>query len=94
MSFVVCLFCRKMSKFIGKLKRVASSRSTRSSSSRASADMQIDDPSPRCGGQSRRGKSAGCVLQLLLADCTELMVPACYCDPSRWPATIAAAADG
>ena len=59
-----------------------------------SSDIQIDGPSPRCGGQSRRGKPAGCVLQLLLADCTELMVPACYCDPSRWPATIAAAVHG
>ena len=59
-----------------------------------SSDMQIDDPSPRCGGQSRRGKLTGCVLQLLLVDCTELMVPACYCDPSRWLATIVAAADG
>ena len=35
-----------MSKFIGKLKRAASSHSTRSSSSIASTDMQIDDPSP------------------------------------------------
>jgi hypothetical protein len=35
-----------MSKFASKLKRAASSRSTRSSSSRGSADLQIDVPSP------------------------------------------------
>jgi hypothetical protein len=44
---VLCLFCRKMSKLVGKLKRVASFRSTRSSSSRGSTDMQIDTIS-RC----------------------------------------------
>ena len=35
-----------MSKFSGKLKRAGSSRSTRSSYSRVSTDMQIDVPSP------------------------------------------------
>ena len=35
-----------MSKYLGKLKRTTSSRSMRSSSSRVSADMQIDVPSP------------------------------------------------
>ena len=53
MSCVVCLFCRKMSKYLGKLKRAASFRSTRSSSSRGNADMQIDVPSPTVGAPSR-----------------------------------------
>ena len=35
-----------MSKYLGKLKRVASFHSTRSTSSRGSTDMQIDVPSP------------------------------------------------
>ena len=42
-----------MSKLLGKLKRVGPSHSTRSSSSRASADMQIDVPSPAAGAPPR-----------------------------------------
>ena len=42
-----------MSKLVGKLKRVASFHSTRSSSSRASTDMEIDPPSPAIGASSR-----------------------------------------
>ena len=41
-----CLFYRKMSKIIGKLKRAVLLRSTRSSSSLASTDMEVDPPSP------------------------------------------------
>ena len=52
MSCVVCLFCRKMSKYLGKLKCAALFRSTRSNSSRGSADMQIDVPSPAVGAPS------------------------------------------
>ena len=41
-----------MSKFVSKLKRAASFHSTRSSSSWASTDMQIDTPSPAVGAPS------------------------------------------
>ena len=42
-----------MSKLLGKIKRVASFRSTRSSSSRASANMDVNPPSPAVGQSSR-----------------------------------------
>ena len=42
-----------MSKFLGKLKRAGSSHSMRSSSSRVSADMQIDVPSLVVGAPPR-----------------------------------------
>jgi hypothetical protein len=42
-----------MSKLVGKIKRAALFHSTRSSSSRASADMEIDAPSPAIGASSR-----------------------------------------
>ena len=48
-----CLFCRKMSKIASKLKRAISFHSTRSSSSRACTDMEVDPPSPAVGAPSR-----------------------------------------
>ena len=48
-----CLFCRKMSKIAGKLKRAMSFRSTSSSSSQASTDMEVDPPSPAIGALTR-----------------------------------------
>ena len=48
-----CVFCRKMSKIAGKLKRAISFRSTRSSLSRASTDMEVDPLSPAVGAPSR-----------------------------------------
>ena len=44
-----------MSKIAGKLKRAISFRSTRSSSSRASIDMEVNPPSPAVGAPSRSG---------------------------------------
>ena len=43
----------KMSKIVSKLKWAMSFRSTRSSSSRASTDMEVDPPSPAVGAPSR-----------------------------------------
>ena len=42
-----------MSKIVGKLKRAVSFRSTRSSSSQASTDMEVDPPSPAARVSSR-----------------------------------------
>ena len=42
-----------MGKIADKLKRAISFRSTRSSSSRASTDMEVDPPSPAVGAPSR-----------------------------------------
>ena len=50
---VVCLFCRKISKIIGKLKRAVLFRSTRSSLSQASTDMEVNPPSLAVGASSR-----------------------------------------
>ena len=41
-----------MSKVVGKLQHAASFRSTRSSSSRASTDMEVDPPSSAAGASS------------------------------------------
>ena len=72
---VVCLFCRKISKIIWKLKRAVLFRSTRSSSSRASTDMEVDPPSPAVGVSSRSAPVERNVLlqekQLKLWDGTE-----------------------
>ena len=42
-----------MSKIAGKLKQAISFRSTRSSSSQASTDIEVDPPSPAVGAPSR-----------------------------------------
>ena len=64
-----------MSKIVGKLKRVVSFRSTRSLSSWASIDMEVDPPSSTAGASSRSALAERNVLlqekQLKLRDDTE-----------------------
>jgi hypothetical protein len=52
-----------MSKLVGKLKHAASFCSTRSSSSRGSADMQIDVPSPATGVPSGSSSAENILLE-------------------------------